>query len=193
MLQAAPELAHPFSTFCPDQNATLARSENDFSRVIDPTHPFFCFLHGPNCDLVEVEKAMFQGVDSHHVHIFCLLAGPNWDLERSRKRWFKGSTARRNQLLPSGRPKMWLARCRGSDVSNYLRSKGTDFCLLAGLKCDLGDVQKWLSQGVTWPWALIFCLDIGPKCDLGEVEKAVFLGSHSIANSVFLLAGPKRD
>jgi len=47
---------------------------------------------------------------------------------------------------------------------------------LTSPKCDLGEVEKAMIQGVAFHFELIFGLLTIPKCDLGELEKTMLQG-----------------
>jgi hypothetical protein len=51
---------------------------------------------------------------------------------------------------------------------------GSFSCFRPTKKCDFGEFERAIFQGIAWPLALIFCLMAGPKCDLGEVDKPMF-------------------
>jgi hypothetical protein len=62
-----------------------------------------------------------------------------------------------------------------------------NFCLLHGLKCQLGDVDKATFRRFVWPCEFILCLIVGTK---SEVEKAIIqaLPGHTIS-ICYLLGG----
>ena len=53
------------------------------------------------------------------------------------------------------------------------------FFLLTSPKCDLGEVEKAMFQGLACQFELIFGLFTVPKCDLVLVEKLMFYDTHN--------------
>jgi len=106
-----------------------------FSRCRRPCYPFFCLLHGPTCNLVEIKEAMYK-----------LFHYPP------------------NSFSTSWQADIWLARPRKSDVSRSRvmpftliiwhlgRSKGTEsiFYLLTSRKWYFRDLEKAVFQWVAW-------------------------------------------
>jgi hypothetical protein len=57
-----------------------------------------------------------------------------------------------------------------SDVSSVPSTCELIFCLPGDPKIVLIEVEKAMFQRVDWPYKLIFCLVAGTKCDLGDVK-----------------------
>jgi hypothetical protein len=102
---------------------------------------------GSKYDLVEVVKANFQEVTWPCELIFFLLGDVNCDFGEVEK---DGDSSVRLFLRTHcqflGRNKMRLRFCLESDVSRGRGVCEIIFCLLGGLKSDLGEVEKVMFQ-----------------------------------------------
>ena len=58
------------------------------------------------------------------------------------------------------------------------------FFQLNSPKCDLGEVEKVMFEGLVWQFQLIFGFWTRPKCDLGEVNRRLFLWLEGNGNSI---------
>ena len=59
------------------------------------------------------------------------------------------------------------------------------FFLLTSPKCDLGEIEKAMSQDFTCHFELIFGLFTIAKCELVEIEKSMFQGLTCIFQHIF--------
>ena len=88
--------------------------------------------------------------------------------------------ALKSHFLPLDKPKIRFWGGREIDVSTGRLALVTHFLLSDHPKCDLGEFEKAMFQGLAWHCQLIFDLWTRPKCDLGDVKKETFCGCKAL-------------
>jgi hypothetical protein len=96
--------------------------------------------------------------------------------------------ALRTNYLPSGRPEMRFVEVDESMFKGVERPYEIIFCILGNQRNDLDEFGNVTFQVGEWPCGLIICLLDVLKCDFGEVDEAMFQGVERYGeNFVFIM------
>ena len=154
------------------RNAAWMRSTNDDSRCRQACELIFYLLHCPKCNLFDVKKTMYKGLDGLPELIFYLLTRRNVTFAIWRKRYFKESLDILYSFYDIRSPKCDFGEIGRAMIHLVIKPCKLTFCPISGSKWDFVEFEKAIIHVFSWPYEFILAFR-RPKMQLWRYRESI--------------------